>query len=336
MTLLSVDYNINNYRYNNDKKDYDKNNSYFNSKNVSFANREDKKSKKELKYRSPSILNIVGGVIVGGIVNKLINQPAQLISSIIVQRMRNISKNLSRDEKLQIDKATIETMKKTGLENKGVSIIKSTSENYSDIFDIMLKEIDNSILKYLPKPLKKSIAASNANQFKFGLNACYTNYSKKIILPEKDLSLSVFHESGHAINDNFTNVGRFLQKSRRLSMLALPLAVIALFKTKKGVNEKNKNFLDKITTFIKENVGKLTFIAFLPILLEEGLATLRGNKFAKEFLNPDLAKKVSKSNAFGFLTYFLTATLSSLGIYLANKVKDSIVKPRIVIENRNK
>lgn len=335
MTLLSVDYNINNYRYNNDKYDLYKNNSYFKN-NVSFANREDKNSKKELKYRSPSILNIVGGVIVGGIVNKLINQPAQLISSIIMYRMRNISKNLSKDEKLQLDKATIEMMKKTGLENRGVAIIKSTSENYSDIFDIMLKELDNSILKYLPKPLKKRIAASNANQFKFGVNACYTNYSKKIILPEKDLNLSVFHEAGHAINDNFTNVGRFLQKSRRLSMLALPMAVIALFKTKKDVNEKNKNFLDKITTFIKENIGKLTFIAFLPILLEEGLATLRGNKFAKEFLSPDLAKKVSKSNALGFLTYFLTATSSSLGIYLANKVKDSIVKPRIVIENRNK
>ena len=56
-------------------------------------------------------------------------------------------------------------------------------------------------------------------------------------------------------------------------------------------------------------VDVLTFATFLPIIIEEGVATLKGNKYAKRFLSPELAKKISHS---------------STGAYLGTKVKDSI------------
>lgn len=74
----------------------------------------------------------------------------------------------------------------------------------------------------------------------------------------------------------------------------------------------------------------MTFATFIPTLLEEGLASIKGNNFAKKVLSPELAKKVSKTNALGFSTYLGLATLSSLGIYLGTKVKDAIAKPKLV------
>lgn len=108
----------------------------------------------------------------------------------------------------------------------------------------------------------------------------------------------------------------------------MPIAAIALFKTKKAPGEKTENQIGKATNFVKNNAGKLTFLAWLPTVVEEGLATFKGNKAAKQLLDSDLAKKVAKTNALGFSTYLLSAVLSSVGIYAAKKVKDKIAAPK--------
>lgn len=130
------------------------------------------------------------------------------------------------------------------------------------------------------------------------------------------------------MNANLSKVGKILQKCRHLSLLAMPIAAIALFKTKKAPGEKTENQIGKATNFVKNNAGKLTFLAWLPTVVEEGLATFKGNKAAKQLLDSDLAKKVAKTNALGFSTYLLSAVLSSVGIYAAKKVKDKIAAPK--------
>ncbi|MBQ2611149.1 hypothetical protein IJF81_02015, partial [bacterium] len=84
------------------------------------------------------------------------------------------------------------------------------------------------------------------------------------------------------MNANLSKFGKILQKCRPMALLAIPVSQIALWKTKKAPGEEPKNGLDKTTTFIKNNAGKLTFLAFLPTLLEEGLASVKGNKLAKK------------------------------------------------------
>lgn len=135
------------------------------------------------------------------------------------------------------------------------------------------------------------------------------------------------------MNANLSKFGKILQKCRPMALLAIPVSLIALWKTKKAPGEEPKNGLDKTTTFIKNNAGKLTFLAFLPTLLEEGLASVKGNKLAKKLLNPELAKKVAKTNALGFSSYALLATLSGLGVYLGTKVKDAIASKKLVEQN---
>lgn len=289
----------------------------------------------EKKYKKPGAGAVIGGVLAGSTVAGAAKLPAKYFSPKIMEKMQTLSGGLTQDEFKQVEKAAAETIKKSGLADKGVSIVKATTENMDEVNRIIAKEFDNNIiLKHLPQKIREKIKAGTggiASMIQSGKNACYTFHSKKILMPKNKLGLAVFHEAGHACNNNLSKFGKILQKCRPMSILALPIAMIALFKTKKAEGEKPKNAVDKVTTFIKENAGKLTFAAFLPVLAEEGLATLKGNKFAKQLLSPELAKKVAKTNAFGFSTYLLKAALSGLGIFAGTKVKDAIAHKKAAV-----
>lgn len=290
----------------------------------------------EQTYKKPGIGAIIGGVVVGSTVQSLVSAPHQLIiSPKIIGKMGEISRSLTEDEFSSVEKAIKETVEKSVLAEKGVGIVKATAKNADEISKIMTKELDNNvIMKYLPEQIKGFVGIILHSMVESGKNAFYTFKSKKIIMPEKKLSLTLFHEAGHAANQNLSTIGKVLQKCRGLKLLALPISMIALWKTKKAPNQEPKSATDKTTTFIKENAGKLTFATFIPMLLEEGLASIKGNNFAKKVLSPELVKKVSKTNALGFSTYVGLATLSSLGIYLGTKVKDAIAKPKLIEQKK--
>ena len=301
---------------------------------VSFNKNEEAVINQKQQYKKPNIGTIIAGILAGRTVNSLTtNLPKNIISSKAFEEMAKLSDGLSKNEYEKIEDTLKETIKSSGLADKGVSLLKATAENADEIEQIMVGEIDNGFLKYLPKKFKELLGGVFGSQICSGENACYAFASKKIIMPEKELGLAMFHEMGHAMNANLSKVGKMLQKSRGLSLLAIPISLIALFKTKKAPNEEPKNKIDKATTFIKNNAGKLTFATFLPVLIEEGLATIKGNKIAKQMLSPELAKKVAKTNALGYSTYLALAVLSGLGIYLGTKVKDAIAKPK-PIENK--
>ena len=289
------------------------------------------KNIQEQQYKKPGAGAVIGGVLAGSTVNSLTSLSGQFVKSGIMNKTGKLNNLITADEFSQVEKAVSDTIKKSGLEAKGVGIIKATAENADEISRIMSKELDKTFLKHLPKQVKEVVGSIYSSQVTSGENAFYSSTSKKIIMPEKKLGLALFHETGHAMNANLSKFGKILQKCRPMAMLMLPIAAIALYKTKKAPGEEPKNNLDKATTFIRNNAGKLTFAAFLPTLLEEGLASLKGNKVAKQLLSPELAKKVAKTNALGFSTYLLTAVLSSLGIYLGTKVKDAIAKPEPVL-----
>ena len=108
-----------------------------------------------------------------------------------------------------------------------------------------------------------------------------------------------FHELGHAMNANLSKIGKFLQKSRPVSMY-LPV-LLALYgactRKAKPKNEDGKlNGAQKTHNFVRDNAGKLAFLASVPMLLEEGMATVKGQKFANKLLKPELANRVLKAN----------------------------------------
>ncbi|MBQ3101778.1 hypothetical protein IJC60_02120 [bacterium] len=281
------------------------------------------------QHKKPSVGATIGGVAAGWVTNNLLSQaPVKLYSPGAMEKMANLSSNLSADEFTQATKAIEDTVKTTGLVDKGVEIFKGSNANVDQVKDIMSQELNKGFAKYYPKQYKEMLAESSVEQVLNGNNAFYAMQSKKLVLPERGMELAGFHEIGHALNANMGKFGKILQKARGLSVLVFPIALISLIKTKKAPNEKSEGALDKTTTFIKNNAGKLTFAAFTPVLLEEGLATIKGNKLARNTLTADLAKKVAKSNMLGFSTYLALATMSAVGIWLANKVKDKIAQPK--------
>ncbi|MFI3299827.1 MAG: hypothetical protein R3Y28_00250 [Candidatus Gastranaerophilales bacterium] len=163
--------------------------------------------------------------------------------------MNEVCKSLSPEDAVVVDNATTQTLKETGLADKGVEIIKATKENSDEIKKILMSEVDNNPLgKYLSESMKKKEINKAKTMFDKGMNAAYFK-SKKIIMPEKDLGLAVFHEIGHAANANLSKVGKALQNCRATQLLSYPIAAVALLKNKKAEGQEPKNNFDKETSY---------------------------------------------------------------------------------------
>ena len=62
----------------------------------------------------------------------------------------------------------------------------------------------------------------------------------------------------------------------------------------------------------------------LPIVAEEGLASINAAKLAKKHLNQELYKKMNKINFKAFSSYFFAMILTGIGTYVANYIKDGL------------
>lgn len=124
-----------------------------------------------------------------------------------------------------------------------------------------------------------------------------------------------------------SKLGKLLQYcAKHTRKSAIPIVLIGLFKNKNTSNTQSSTPLAKTTDFVKNNAGILAFSAWATLLLDEGLASIKGNKLVKKVLTPELAKKVMKGNRAAFATYLIYALSTALGISLGIKVKDSIAK----------
>lgn len=146
-----------------------------------------------------------------------------------------------------------------------------------------------------------------------GQNAFYADKLKIAVAPKSKPSL-ILHELGHAINAK----GRFtkmLQNSRRFAGYAPMTLLLANSLFKKSDNQP---------TFIERNAGVLGFCAFLPTIIEEGLASFRGIKAAKKVLNNTAKLNILKKN---YAVALGTYILAGLGLGVA--CKQSIVESRL-------
>lgn len=203
-----------------------------------------------------------------------------------------------------IKTATQKALKTTGLEKAGLKV------------------------EYIKE--KKNIFKRIKNDVNTILNTGFNPKKNKIRISEKGLSLASFHEIGHAINYNYSKTGRLLQKLRKpcMALAALLGTFTAMTKTSKPKDGKKLTKFQKIKNYIRENVGKLTFAATLPVLIEEAMATKHGNNLARQFSPPELAQKVVKMNKMAYITYLITAFEVSAGAYAGKKVKDALVEKK--------
>ncbi len=139
-----------------------------------------------------------------------------------------------------------------------------------------------------------------------GENAFYTDQFKLAVAPKNKPSL-ILHELGHAINAHKGKALKFLQKSR-MYVSAVPTALLML----NGLFRRE----DNKPNFVEKNAGIIGFAAFLPTIIEEGLASVRGIKAAKATLGKTVNLKPLKRNYFfAWLTY----VIAGLGLGVAAK-----------------
>jgi len=283
------------------------------------------------KYKKPNILTCITGIMAGNAVSSIIQIPhKKIVVKNVVENLQKI--NTLTDDELKLSYKAIDSIiTKSGLADKGVEVLRNTAENADKISDAIKATVDASLYKRMPKFYKDSIENTFKELLNSGKNSLYLSKLNKILIPQKDIALLTFHEIGHAASANLSKLGKTLSKSSRIFRFAIPIiSTIALYKTKKAPDDKPKGFLGKATEFIKNNAGKLTFLACVPTLADEAIASIKGYKLAKsiDVLNPDLLKKVARTNRVAFLSYISSTVLASLGIFAAVKVKDSIAKPK--------
>ena len=142
-----------------------------------------------------------------------------------------------------------------------------------------------------------------------GQNAFYTDHLKLAVAPKSKPSL-ILHELGHAITAHKGKFLKFLQKSR-IYAASVPTALVFLNSAAKKPNGEK--------TFIEKHAFALGFLGFLPTILEEGLASLRGINAAKQVkkaVDKTMNLKPLKRNyAFAWLTY----VIAGLGLGVAAK-----------------
>ncbi len=225
-------------------------------------------------------------------------------------------------------------------------------ENINSYYDKKIEQTKNPIRKFFLKyQKKKSLKATKAldKETVRGKNAYYREVSrmvnengikklkkdKKIIINMEKTPIYLFHELGHAKNFMDTRLSIAMKSlwknsifQRNATIFLLTTSLLTKPETNNDVtaNKEHKNPLYPLGLFIKNNCGKLMTMILLPSVLEEGLASLNGQKMGKEVLKGKDLNVLTKSHLKSFAGYSAWAAGAGIAVYLANKVRDKIAE----------
>ena len=217
----------------------------------------------------------------------------------------------------------------SGLKDKGVTIRFLKELKFKNPPKGFLRQFYDNIYINTVRKGGNAFFAPTGLKLPKGSEKVFYIKPNSVILPEKKILTGGFHELGHALNYNFSKFGKFLQHCRPISMFGpIILGMYGAFskKSKQKDEDKELTALQKTNNFVRDNAGKLAFGMSLPMLLEEGMATIKGQNLAKKVLSPELFKKVKKANAIAYCTYLAAAVFASLAVTTAVKVKDAVME----------
>lgn len=167
--------------------------------------------------------------------------------------------------------------------------------------------IDNAN-KHLLKD-KFPMLANSLDTVANGRNAFYAHMKDIAVAPKSRPSL-ILHELGHAINNEKSKLFKGLQKCRIIGYNAPAILLLANHFFSKPKNDGEETFLEK-------HAGKIGFAAFLPTIIEEGAASIRGINAAKQTLGKNVNLGALKRNYFfAWMTYLL----AGIGMGIASKL----------------
>lgn len=311
-----------------------------NRNSVNFNSAES--AQNQIKKDNPGFFKKFGAGIVGGAAAAAVTAGVvNPTTKIIMDKFVKLNHSMKDDEVQILNKASEKILEKSGLKAKGVKLLRKYAPE------------DIAIVKEMEKNAKGAFTKQDIlYQAVKGENSFFLPLDNRI-LSNKKMSLAQFHEIGHAMNWNNKGFGKFLFNLRKekfnlyadqkmlgktakfpigaalVAVFSSLVGLTAIFKNKKAEGEKPQGFFDTVTSFIKDNVGKLTFLTMLPVVIEEGLASYKGEKAVKGLVNENLFKKIKTSNRLGLATYATVAAVTGFGAYLASKIRDKIAQPNL-------
>ena len=258
----------------------------------------------------------------------------------LMPRMFSMLQELNEEELQQVREAAYKAFDKTGLKDKGIGIINITDNNKFDALDQIKQEAKADFAKrtklqklglYIQAGMSKLLNPVSTETLVNAIAKCetagYLPTIKKFIINMDSAPDLLFHEMGHALTDKYGNfLSKFNIKSRFYVLALAPVFLLtSLIKSpKKNKDEKTEGVVDKTTTFIKNNCGKLVTATFIPILIDEALASIKGQKLAKEFItSKSILDGLKKTHLKAYSTYLFAAGsfggLSALAVYFRDR-----------------
>lgn len=237
--------------------------------------------------------------------------------------LEEASKLLNKAKKTEADMALIDTMLDS---EPPKNALGNLIDNFGKFLDSKKGDSQflNKVYRILYGDIDTFYDLDSFAALKAGDGAFYVPYKRTVFVPEDGCNLAAFHETGHAINDNLSKTGRFLQHAGDYSKLAAGGIIIASLLAKEQNENNEKNPVNKALNLIKNNAGKLIFLAYTPQILEEGLASYRGEKLAKNLLDEKLFKKLKTANRIALSTYIIAAGALAVSGTMAVKAKDFV------------
>ncbi|MBQ8635160.1 hypothetical protein IJX73_02290 [bacterium] len=240
------------------------------------------------------------------------------LTMLLASQLPKGSKGLTKDEIKIVNDGAQKVLKDlTNLGEKGVEIIDAAGK--TKLSTNFPKWLENMML-----PLNSAIEGKNA--FFTSIPLSMEIPGNSVLLNKNKLPLTSFHELGHAFNFNNSKLWKAMQSGRKGGQMlaSIFLLIPAITKNHKAKEGEELTGRQKFVNGLRNASPFLAAASMLPTLSEETMATLRGNKWAKDVFKdvPELAKKVAKTNKFGLATYAITAAMLGLATYVVKKVKD--------------
>jgi hypothetical protein len=190
------------------------------------------------------------------------------------------------------------------------------------------------------KGVTAHFAAKGSEDAKYLLNNCggglygFSLDGSKVIFTMQERASAALHEAGHAINHNinkltegysklFKKLPKFIGGPKGLAILGgfVVQFIGQGYNKPQKVNGQSEKEKHSILKFIHNNMGKLVFLGFTPILLDEGFATARALKAAKK-ISPEILKPLKRNLFIAGATFILTAGANVVAAMLNRKYAD--------------
>lgn len=284
--------------------------------------------------REITMLDKSAAFLAGAAISMIVNNLKQTNSKFFLMSFEKISALPSLDETKYVADKMLERIHRkdpavralfvqdntVDTEKAAQIIAKNTLVGFRRTFNISEKNLISKAIKLF--------ADRNASWIAKGQKASYF-VNEKIAIASQNKHQQIFHELGHASVANNKVLKPLLTVGKKLPMISFVAGFFALEHTPRPYDSKHpKTRWEKTQDYMDAHIGKITFLTFIPLLIEKFIASEKSLKQVQKHLSRPKINSLKKLYRVGLLTYLATGLAAAAGIGLGNKVQNNIIKQK--------